>query len=205
MAYFVIKSYQDNSILAEGEFPSLITCIEDCITNNVTLRYADLGYCNLMNGNFDGADFSHICFKGSNLTGVNLSEANLDFARFHHADLFNACFAYSTIKNADFSNANFGATDITQTELDYTLFSNLSCFDLNFFAAKSMNHCQYRASEGVLCKMTKHPIVIKGALNTPIIILDQVIKIGSELFPLEFLNQFWGMIDSKILQRKGEY
>ena len=182
-----IKSYKTHKILFSGYYSSVTECIEDAVTQKVDLSFADLSNQNLSNGNFDGAKLSGALMSGANLTGANFSESNLQNVLFTDTSLYNTCFCYSDLSASNFKNASFGATDIAGCDLRECEFSTLSCFSLDFTSIKTMHGSTYHSSNGTLCAMSSRPIVMNGILNSPIIIMDHVTKIGHRLFPKEMM------------------
>lgn len=181
----VIRSYKNNRILFSGNYPSVTECIEDAITLNVDLSFADFRNLNLSNGNFDGAYMPGSLLTGCNLTGANLSESHLRGCEFSFASLYNTCLCYSDLSYCDFLSTTFGATDIAGADIRHCQFTTLSCFDLDFWNVRDMDHCAYITPDGVTCEMSSCPVIIKGLLHTPIILMDTVAKIGSVLIPRE--------------------
>jgi len=194
MTYYQIKNYITNTPIYEGDFKTFSYCLEQAVADNVTLRYADLRHQNLSNANLDGAIITNSTFSGSNLMGANLSEANLCHSTFHNCDLQAACLSYSNLNTCDFRGALFGATLINDTSMEKAKFSTLSCFDLDFFSVVNMDGSTFCNGHDEIYEMSRSPIVIKGLLNTPVIILDKYIKIGSEVFSKAHLPQLTNVL-----------
>ncbi len=185
MNNYTLKTYHENKTIFEGKYPSFIDCIEDAVNQNINLSYLNLKNKNLSNANLDGAHMPYADFKGANLIGCNLSECELQNSIFNDCTLYNTCFAYSDLINSAFLGAGFGATLIDGCNIQNCTFSTLSCFDLNFQLSRAMIGCRYIASNYKHHDMSEPPIILKGLLNTPIIILDKTIKIGGQFFPYE--------------------
>ena len=183
MPYLEIRKYTDNSLIFSGNFSCYKHCIEDAVKNKITLDHVNLAHMNLTNANLDGADMPYADFQGTNLTGANLSEAKLENSNLSNTSLYNTCLAYSQLDKCNFIGTSFGATDITGASLTYSKFSTLSCFDLNFEHAKSIHGCVFKTIENKSFSMTIPPVILKGLFRTPIIILDDIVKIGSRTFP----------------------
>nr|MBI1231011.1 hypothetical protein [Cytophagales bacterium] len=199
MYHFILRNHIDNTEIFSGEYASLIACLEDAVSKNIDLSSVDLRHQNLSNANLDGASMPNAHFAGANLTGVNLSEANLRSSIFFNADLYNICMAFSILNGSDFRMAQFGGTIISGALLQNCIFSNLSCFDLDFTSARSITGSCYIAEDGKIHKMSQQPIVVKGFLNSHIIVLDHSIKIGMKLFPKKFLPNFMTMFSKSLL------
>lgn len=185
MKQYELVTHTEKRILFAGKYPDFRECLEHAITQNTDLANIDLREKNLSNGNFDGAHMPGALFIGTNLSGANLSESCLRGSSFHHASLHNACLCYSDLRACDFRDADFGATDIGNADIGFSRFSTLSCFDLAFTDAQNMLGCTFESPEGHFCKMSRHPIVLKGILNTPIVIMDQTVKIGPSILSRE--------------------
>ncbi len=198
MKYFELKKHTDNSELFSGNYPSFIKCLEDAVDKKVDLSHINLQNKNLSNANLDNARMPFANFTGSNLTGANLSESTLTSAIFLNCSLYNACFSYSCLSNSDFRGAHFGATLIDGANKQNSLFSTLSCFDLDFGFARHMDGCIFMSTDGTLHKMSQCPIILKGFLNTHIIIFDCSVKIGVKNFPRSVLPALVDMIGSRI-------
>tara|TARA_R110001592_G_scaffold20926_6_gene84602 strand:+ start:10150 stop:10761 length:612 start_codon:yes stop_codon:yes gene_type:complete len=180
MPHFSLKKHTDHSIIFEGNYASLKDCLEHAVERNISLSHVNLKNHNLTNANIDNADMPYADLSGTNLTGANLSEADISNALFHNCGLYNTCLSESNLKNSDFRGASFGATLINGANLRGCVFSTLSACDLDFQHAADMFFCQYITTEGDHYNMSNPPIVIKGLLNVPIIIFDDIIKIGSK-------------------------
>ena len=138
--------------------------------------------------------YSHLI--SANLTGANLSEANLSQSTFYNCSLYNTCLAYSDLRNSDLRGASFGATLIDGTNLQNCIFSTLSCFSLDFYLARCMDGCVYVSSQGSVHRMSQQPIVLKGCLNTHIIVFDQTVKVGMKFFPKTIIPSLMKMVSS---------
>ncbi len=187
MQYFVLKTHKDQTPIFDGAFTSFIACLEDAVKKEKDLSNIDLKHQNLSNANLDNAYMPGAELTGANLTGANFSESNLIGAHLQDSELYNTCFAYSEMSHSDFRGASFGATMIEGCIIDGATFSTLSCFDLDFRNVATMKDCKFESFDGALYGMTKHPIVLKGLLNTPIVILDQTITIGANILPKTIL------------------
>lgn len=182
MLNYNITNLKSGKTIFSGQYQSLNNCIEDAITKQIDLSYADFKYKNLSAGNFDSAHMPNADFTGANLSGANLSEANLKGSIFNQTDLYNTCFCYSDLSHCDFVNSNFGATDIGGANISYSIFSNLSCLELDFMSSENMKGCTYINTNKERCSMNYHPVIIKGIFTSPIIIFDTTIKIGNNIF-----------------------
>ncbi len=187
MRHYILKTHTDQKTLFSGYYASFIACLEEAVRQNTDLSHIDLRNLNLSNANLDGAQMPGAYLKGCNLSGINLSESNLRDSVFHNCALYNSCLSYSILHNSDFRNADFGATLIEGCDITQCIFSTLSCFDLEFQLVEKMDGCMFIENNGVIHSMSTQPIIIKGVLNTPVIIMDQVIKIGLKVFPKTIL------------------
>ncbi len=194
MQYFYLKKQNTNEKLYAGYFKSKKHCLEDAVTRNIDLTAIDLSNENLENANLDNAIMPLANLRNANLSGANMSEAILTSALFHNAELYNTCLCDSDLSGADFRYASFGATLITNANLTATLFSTLSCFDLDFSSAKSMHGCAFEDHKGLKHTMSMQPIILKGVLTSPIVILDQSVKIGMKAFPKAILPGLLNLI-----------
>lgn len=181
MEQYNLETHTDKKTIFSGTFKSWIDCLETAVERKIDLTNINLKNKNLSNGNFDGAFMPGACLKGTNLSGANLSESCLRGSIFHHASLYNTCLCEADLRACDFRDSNFGATDIAGADISFSRFSTLSCFDLSFAQTQSMLGCSFESSQGHKCKMSSHPIVLKGIINTPIVIMDQTVKIGQNI------------------------
>lgn len=181
MKNFQIETMRDQRLLFEGRFRSFKHCVEQAVRDKVKLQGANLRNRNFTNAMLDDGDLIHVDFSGANLTGANLSEAKLAGARFIGADLYNTCFAWSDMRGCRFDHAAFGGTDITGCDLSLSVFSSLSCFQLDFAMAAAMRECSFSNPDGLVARMSKPPVVIRGASENVIIFMDQHVKIGHEM------------------------
>ena len=189
MQHYVLRNHSNQITLFEGDYESYVDCLEDAVTNNINLQEIDLSNKNLSNANLDNAKMQNANFNNSNLTGANLSESNLQSASFNNTTLYNTCLSYSNLKKANFMNANFGATLINGSNIEKAMFSTLSCFDLDFRSVEKMKGCKFECYDGLMHAMSHHPIVLKGILNKPIVVLDQTITIGMHFLPKTALSK----------------
>jgi hypothetical protein len=176
-----IRSVKTGDVIFEGRFRSFIACLEQTVREKINLRHADLRNKNLMNANLDDAQLTGADFNGANLTGANLSESMLENACFQNAVLYNTCFAYSNLRRCDFNGTSFGATDITGCDISFSRFSTLSCFTLDFMAAKNMMDCAFIFPCSTFSRMSRPPVVIKGLQASPIVFMDTHIKTGDSI------------------------
>lgn len=193
-----IRSYKNNRIIFSGNYTSITECIEDAIALNVDLSFVDLRNLDLSNGNFDGAYMPGSLLTGCNLSGANLSESHLRGCEFSFASLYNTCLCYSNLSYSDFLSTNFGATDIAGANISHCQFTTLSCFDLDFWNVQDMNQCIYITPDGITCEMSSRPVIIKGLLHTPVIMMDKVAKIGNTLIPREDIPAITSIIERHI-------
>lgn len=201
MNYYTLKTHNENTTLLSGYYQSYTRCIEYAIEQGIDLSHIDLRDRNLSNANLDGANMSGACFTGANLTGTNLSEANLQNSIFNNCSFYNTCFAYSNLQGCHFMGASFGATLIDGTNLQDCIFSTLSCFDLEFGLASAMNGCIFHEEvNGLHYKMSEPPVILKGIINTPIIIMDKVVKIGSQIFTEDVSAPLLKLIENALNQ-----
>lgn len=183
-ATHTLKCFRTGATLFEGEFPSLSACVEQAVLGKTNLAGVDLSYANLSDGNFDDAIMPNAYLRGANLSGANLSEAILDSSDFTDAVLINACLCESSLKECNFYGVSFGATDIAGAELSGAFFSTLSAFDLEFIQARGLQACRYRHTDGEITSFSRPPIVLRGMLNTPVIVFEKIVKIGGSRLPL---------------------
>lgn len=196
MPYFTLHKHTDRTEIFSGHYASFAECLEDAVENKINLVSINLQNKDLSNANLDGAHMPNARFTSANLSGTNLSEAHLMNAIFYNCSLFNTCLSYSDLSKSDFRGANFGATLIDGTNMQDCIFSTLSCFDLDFYFTTNMTGCLFVSEDGNIHKMSKHPMVLKGFMNTHIIILDNTIKIGIKTFPRAILPELMNMIGS---------
>lgn len=182
MNNYTLKTYTENKPIFSGHYHSFIDCLEDAVKKNINLSHIDLRAQNLTNANLDGAHMPFADFKGANLIGCNLSECELQNSIFNDCVLYNTCFAYSEIKNSMFMGASFGATIIDGSNIQDCTFSTLSAFDLEFQTTRAMSGCRFIDPDFMHHDMSQPPVILKGIINTPIIILDKSIKIGGQYF-----------------------
>ena len=185
MNNYTLKTHSENKNIFSGTYRSFIDCIEDAVKQNINMSHINLSHKNLSNANLDGAHMPFANFKGANLIGANLSECHLKNANFNDTSLYNTCFAYSELQNSQFLGASFGATLIEGCNAQNCTFSTLSCFDLDFHLTRAMDGCTYIDQNYKHHNMSEPPIILKGLLNTPIIVLDKTAKIGGQFFSTE--------------------
>lgn len=166
----IIKNRYDQTLF-EGKFHSFQEAVETALQDNINLAYANFKQKNLQNITLDDAALPHADFTEANLTGANLSEADLTHAYFDNADLYNTCLAYSDLSACSFNGSHFGGTDITGALLCRTRFSGLSCFDLDFINAGTIENCIYINPDETIKIFSCPPIVIKG-YDKPLVMLD---------------------------------
>ncbi len=194
MPHFELRKHTTNELIYNGNYSSFTQCLENAVKHNIDLSHINLCGKNLTNANLDNATMPCAIFNNSNLTGANLSEANLRDASFKNCPLFNTCFAYSSMENCDFTGAEFGATHISGAVITGSTFSTLSCFELELPLTQNMTGCLYIMPDGSSHLMSAPPIVVKGVLNTPVVMLDRVIKIGEKTFPKLLLPKILHML-----------
>ncbi len=199
MQNFVLNNHTDNKELFSGSYSSFIDCLEDAIAQNIDLNYIDLKNKNLSNANLDGANMPMAHFAGANLTGANLSEANLRGSVFYNCSLYNTCLSYSNLQECDFRGTSFGATLIEGANIQECIFSTLSCFDLDFYFTDRMNGCLFVTADGAPHNMSNPPVILKGLMNTHIVILDNTIKIGAKILPRKILPKLINLLYSHAL------
>lgn len=195
MIYYNLKTHNCNTILHEGYFSNFVECLEDAVRKNINLKNIDLRGKNLSNANIDGARMQNALFDNANLTGANMSECNISNSNFQNCAIYNTCFSYSDINRCDFSGASFGASLIEGCNIEDCIFSTMSCFDLDFTLTQSMQGCYYREPNGDQHSMFQPPMILKGFFSTPIVIFDQTVKIGNNIFPDDIIPSLLKMVD----------
>lgn len=178
MPLIQIKRYDNNTLIYEGHHETAKQCIEQAITENITLSHADLRYANLQGANLDGAAMPHAQLDHVNLSGANISECDLSHASLKAAHLPDSCLCESDLTHCRFDGASFGATDITAAILDYAAFSTPSALSLDFQGARSMIDCTYMINERPI-PFTRPPLNING-MDWPIALLDHHMLIGNQ-------------------------
>jgi len=184
MFFYTIKSSLVNEALYYGTFSSFRRCVEQAVTDGVSLRGASLRNANLLNAELDGADLRQADLSGSNLSGANASECRIQGADLTGATLHGTILCESDLSHSCMDFAGFGATDIFDTILDDCRFSSLSAFTLDFIEASSMTGSCFINPCGTPCPMSRPPVLIQG-LNQRMIIMDRHLKIGNEVFALD--------------------
>jgi uncharacterized protein YjbI with pentapeptide repeats len=198
MKQFRIQNRFTRDVLFKGRFSSFAACLEAAVAQGCDLTGADLRHKNLINASLDTAYMPQADLSYSNLSGANLSEGCLRGAVLRYSALFNVCFCYSDLRSCDFSEAHFGGTDISGCDISQATFSALSCFDLDFWHTARMEGCHYLGLNGRMSMMNTRPVVLKGLMHQPIIILDEDVHIGAGSFPRRFLP---GLLD--LLERRA--
>ncbi|MCK5375178.1 MAG: pentapeptide repeat-containing protein [Alphaproteobacteria bacterium] len=201
MYYFTLRKHSDNAILFDGRYNTFTECLEDAVNKNISLPHIDLRNRNLVNANIDNAFMPYADFSNSNLSGANISEAILRDSKFTDTSLYNCCMSYSDLRNCDFTGAGFGGTLIDNTNLENCTFSTLSCFDLDFVQCLNMENCSFIEPNNKLHSMSTVPVVIKGLLNTPIIIFDNNVKIGNKTIKRDITPQLLNILSTYTYQQ----
>ena len=196
MQHFTLYTHKNRTEIFSGYYKSFTECLEDAVKKQINLAHINLQNKNLSNANLDNAHMPNALFISTNLSGTNLSEANLANAVFYNSSLYNTCLSFSDLRRCDFRKANFGATLIDSANIQDCMFSTLSCFDLDFYFTANMTGCTFVSDDGKIHRMSKHPMVLKGFMNTHIIILDHTIKIGMKTFPKTILPELMKIINS---------
>lgn len=199
MKNYNLKNYRTQTAIFSGKYNSFLECLEDAVRLNTDLSEIDLRHKNLTNANIDGAHMPRADFSGANLTGANISEAKLRGSIFTHSALYNTCLCYSDLYASDFRDAGFGGTDIAGSDISYSTFSALSCFDLNFWHTEKMDGCVYHGQSGKMSTMAQKPVILKGLMNVPVIILDEDVHIGEGCFPRQHFPTIIELIDQRKL------
>lgn len=194
MPLIKLQSDQDDHLLYEGNFPTLVACLEQAVRDRTDLTGINLHKANLMNANLDEAQMPYANLSGANLSGANLSEAFLKGANFMGCALYNTCFCYSDLSYCDFGDSSFGSTDIAGADISESRFSTLSSFTLDFNLARNMVGCVFRDPSEMLCAMSRPPVVIHGLQNGPLVMMDHHVKIGSIVKPY---NEWLGILSRK--------
>ena len=185
MPMIEIKHHETGRTIYAGNFPSIVECLENAVDRRENMSGADLRRQNISNANLDG-----ICLRGSKLLGANLTGANLSEADLEHCDLretllCNTCLCETNLSGCDFSGALFGATDISFASLPGAVFSTSSALEMDFSSVKDMKDCRFVNPDGTPLSFNTPPLVLKGLLHTPVIILGTALKIGQYAWPLE--------------------
>lgn len=196
MKYYEILRTYDRHVLFFGKYPNFTKCLEDAVASSIDLNHADLRHKNLTNANLDGATMTNTNFSWANLSGANMSECALQESIFNNTALYNTCLCESNLHACDFRSASFGATDITGCDISHSLFSSVSCFSLDFWHTTNMDGCRYFNAEGQESLMSGKPIIVKGIISNPIIVLDQNIHIGHRQFPIHALPRLLTFLQS---------
>jgi len=176
-----LKNHKTAEALYEGAFSTVVSCVEQAISERVTMDEVDLSYQNLSYANFDNGSFKRAKFTGANLHEANLSECDFTGADLSHTDLTMACLAISRLYACDMRGASLGLTDVTDAEIMGCRFSCPTIFDTAFHRCHIFQDCLYYDDTGAVLPLATPPIVIKG-LPKSMTILDHHIQIGHEIF-----------------------
>ncbi|MFP4314230.1 MAG: pentapeptide repeat-containing protein [Alphaproteobacteria bacterium] len=180
MKNYTIYNHQTADVLYEGKYRSFKECLEDSVRKNINMMHADLSGQNLSNVNIDNAQLSNALFRGSNLCQANLSEGDYRSADFTGANLIGACMAESDFSSCNFKAAHFGANILNNTILDRAEFNTLSAYLLPFCDVKSMHECSFFHHENQLFTISKPPVVLLGAHNTPMVLAANTVFYGHQ-------------------------
>lgn len=181
-----ILSIKTNRTLYQGRYESLKDCLEDAAMQRIDLAYADLRYADLSNAHLDDALMAGADLQYANLSGANLSEAYLPGTSFKNAALYNTCLAFSDLQRCNFEDASFGATDINGAQISGAVFSSLSCFTLDFDLTANMENCRFINKNGIISRMSRPPVVVKGLCSQPLIFMDNHVQKGHKI--ISFTN-----------------
>lgn len=176
----VIRETGNRKVVYGGNFRSEGECLEKAISEGIKTTNLDLRHADLSGSNLDASDFSGSWFHYSNLTGANMSECRLESCIFYNAQLYNCCLCDAEIISCDMRFAEFGATDISGSYIQNTVFAGLSSFTLNFINARMIQNCFYQSACETISNITSPPIVISGLRQT-ITFLDDTILQGNEI------------------------
>ena len=134
----------NKNILHQGDYDSFSECVEDAVSQGISITNANLRYAPLMNATLDGVDLSGADFTGANLTGANMSCIKARHAIFSATDLYNTCLAEAVLDSCYFINTNFGGTIVSNAKLKNCLFQGISCLDLDYTSMSYIHGCSYK-------------------------------------------------------------
>lgn len=183
MKTHTIHSARTNTLLYRGHFKNFKDCLEQAVREGADLSHADLSKRNLGNACLDDGFLEGADFSGCNLTGANLSETCLRGASFRGADLYNVCMACADLSHCNFEDAAFGATDISGSDISFSRFSTLSCFTLDFTAARRLENCVYSGEESTALSWSAPPVIVRGLGRKILVFTEQSWMHGHNILP----------------------
>jgi uncharacterized protein YjbI with pentapeptide repeats len=178
--------------LFTGIFRNLSKAVEAAIAEDVVLDGVDLSNqvltdANLMDGQFNGADFRRTNFSSSRLdraicNGANFSGAFLSWSSARYMDAKGACFVDAHISSCHYVNCNFRDADLTVGEAENSVFWNGQMKGARFSAALLESDLSYtRLAGSTLIEGSPHTefridrpdayLRIAGRKNLPITLL----------------------------------
>lgn len=177
-----LKKAGSETVIYAGEFSSIKSCVEAAIRDNLCLDYVDLRGANLMNAELDDAQMRYARFDQANLSGANMSSGHFDGASFRGALLCNVCLCESVLRQCQFFDAALDGCDLAWADISGSAFDGLGSLNLNFSDVLLMNDTKYYDHTGVVCGMSRPPMVLRG-LRYCVAFFDDHLKIGGAALP----------------------
>ena len=117
MKHTIRSRWDDNKILFEGEFESLVLCVLSAVREKADLRGADLRGADLYGADLYGAYLREANLYGANLRWANLREADLREANLREADLCEANLHGADLCEANLHGANLRGANFREADL----------------------------------------------------------------------------------------
>jgi uncharacterized protein YjbI with pentapeptide repeats len=110
----------------------MATALELAVSRGMTLREADLSYCNLSYASLCSAKLPGAIFTGTSLRYAKLRQADLRSSVFRHSLVTYAELDRADLTNADFLSTNLGGSTLRKATLEGTNFGNTNLKQVNF-------------------------------------------------------------------------
>jgi hypothetical protein len=168
-----IKSRFTGAVVLQGEYESLIDCLEKNRAEN--LSSIDLSGAQLGGIDLHGAKLCSADLQGANMTGAildcaDLRHANLDSTILAHASLCGAMLRWARITKTVFLGANLSGASLTNATMENALVIGAKGLDAN--GVDSAN-------------ITNIPVISIIGSREPMYYRDGVASIGCWSFPIE--------------------
>ena len=142
--YLLLQNIVDDKLIPVSNIVNKANCFKCVRKNNQIMFYMpnkDARHCNfdeiIMHNNLPNT--IHYLwggiFKGTNLSGIDLSKKEFFVANFENANLINANFYKTIFNSVNFSNSNLSGADFRNTNIFLSKFNNANITDVDFSGA----------------------------------------------------------------------
>lgn len=175
MALLKLITWNDQTILFEGDFDSWKDCLESAVDQNVSLDHILLENMDLQSANLDGAQMDYAHVRHCDLRGANLSEVSMIKSKWSGCNMGHACMWETQAIGAQFIQCRMNDVDVAFCDMRGLMVTCPLFLKNDFSRTTYIGGATYMA-HGSVYPMSRGPLFVQG-LTQDVVFLDSHIVI----------------------------